>query len=308
MRQVIGIGETILDIIFHGNQPAMATPGGSVFNGIISLGRMGVDVKFISETGNDQVGNIIKQFMEENRVSSEFLNIFPDGKSPVALAFLDEKSNADYLFYKDYPNQRLEVKFPVINENDILIFGSYFALNPVVREKITELLQYAHSRKAIIYYDINFRSTHSSEAVRLTPAIIENLEYADIVKGSDEDFLNLYKSDDPDRIYKEKIKFYAPNFLYTKGNKGVSLRSRTLSKEYAARSLTPVSTIGAGDSFNAGIVYGLLKYGVLQHELADLPEEKWEKIIACGIDFASEVCIRSGNHISPEFAARYPRF
>ena len=37
MRKVIGIGETILDIIFRGNQPSAAVPGGSVFNGIVSL-------------------------------------------------------------------------------------------------------------------------------------------------------------------------------------------------------------------------------------------------------------------------------
>lgn len=44
MRKVIGIGETILDIIFEGNQPSAAVPGGSVFNGIVSLGRAGVNV------------------------------------------------------------------------------------------------------------------------------------------------------------------------------------------------------------------------------------------------------------------------
>ena len=41
MRKVIGIGETILDIIFEGNQPSAAVPGGSVFNGIVSLGGTG---------------------------------------------------------------------------------------------------------------------------------------------------------------------------------------------------------------------------------------------------------------------------
>ena len=44
MRKVIGIGETILDILFKDSQPTAAVPGGSVFNGIISLGRLGVNV------------------------------------------------------------------------------------------------------------------------------------------------------------------------------------------------------------------------------------------------------------------------
>ena len=182
MRKVIGIGETILDIIFEGNQPSAAVPGGSVFNGIVSLGRAGVNVSFISETGNDRVGNIILQFMRENNIPTDHVNVFPDGKSPVSLAFLNEHSDAEYIFYKDYPKQRLDVLFPEIHEDDIVIVGSYYALNPVLRDKILELLETAKEKKAIIYYDPNFRSSHKDEAIKLTSTIIENLEYADIVR------------------------------------------------------------------------------------------------------------------------------
>lgn len=65
MRKVFGIGETILDIIFRNDQPQKAVPGGSVFNGLISLGRLNVPVSFISELGNDRVGDMIRDFMED---------------------------------------------------------------------------------------------------------------------------------------------------------------------------------------------------------------------------------------------------
>jgi len=305
MRKVIGIGETILDIIFQNEQPSAAVPGGSVFNGIISLGRMNVDVCFISEIGNDKVGNIIKKFMEENNVKTDHINIFPDGKSPVSLAFLNENNDAEYLFYKDYPKQRLDIAFPTINEDDILIFGSFYALNPVLRDKMTELLDYAKERKAIIYYDPNFRSTHKYEAMRLAPAIIENLEYADIVRGSDEDFINMYNLNDVDKIYKNKIQFYCPNFLCTAGNKSISLRTKQASKEYLVEPVNAVSTIGAGDNFNAGIIYGLLKYNISYHELNNLSEVMWDKIIQCGKDFSAEVCKSFSNSVSKEFAEKY---
>ena len=204
MRKVIGIGETILDIIFEGNQPSAAVPGGSVFNGIVSLGRAGVNVSFISETGNDRVGNIILQFMRENNIPTDHVNVFPDGKSPVSLAFLNEHSDAEYIFYKDYPKQRLDVLFPEIHEDDIVIVGSYYALNPVLRDKILELLETAKEKKAIIYYDPNFRSSHKDEAIKLTSTIIENLEYADIVRGSAEDFFYMYGLNDADKIYKDE--------------------------------------------------------------------------------------------------------
>ena len=109
MRKIIGIGEAILDILFRDNQVQAAVPGGSVYNALISLGRMGMDVTFISETGNDPVGNIIVENMRANGVHTDCVNVFSDGKSPVSLAFLDERNDAEYIFYKDYPNRRLDV-------------------------------------------------------------------------------------------------------------------------------------------------------------------------------------------------------
>src|SRR3712207_4031919 len=149
MRKVIGIGETILDIIFRDGQPTAAVPGGSVFNGIVSLGRVGVPVCFISETGNDHVGNMILEFMRDNNIPTEHVNVFPDGKSPVSLAFLNECSDAEYIFYKDYPKQRLDIVYPEIEEDDIVVIGSYYALNPVLRDKVVELLDRARKQKAI---------------------------------------------------------------------------------------------------------------------------------------------------------------
>lgn len=306
MRKVIGIGETILDIIFRGDQPTAAVPGGSVFNGIISLGRMGINVNFISETGNDKVGKIITDFMEASQVGTEYINIFPDGKSPVSLAFLNKESDAEYIFYKEYPKQRLDVTFPQINEDDILVFGSYFALNPVLRTKVAELLEYGRERKAIIYYDPNFRSTHKHEAIRLTSTIIENLEYANIVRGADEDFANMYDGlKDPDKIYTDKIQFYCPNFLCTAGGKNISLRTKTISKEYDVAPLTPVSTIGAGDNFNAGIIYGLLKYDIRHRDIDSIREDDWDRIIQCGKDFSADVCMSFNNSISENFIEKY---
>lgn len=305
MRKVIGIGETILDIIFRNGQPTAAVPGGSVFNGVVSLARAGVPVSFISETGNDRVGNTILQSMRDSGMSTDYVNVFPDGKSPVSLAYLNENGDAEYIFYKDYPKQRLDVVFPKLEEDDIVVFGSYFALNPVLREKVLDLLEQAREKKAIVYYDPNFRSSHKDEAIKLTSTIIENLEYADIVRGSLEDFYYMYGIKDAEKIYKDKIKFYCPLFLCTAGAEKISLRTNTISKEYPVTPLQAVSTIGAGDNFNAGLIYGMLKYDVRYRDLQNLSEETWDKVIQCGQDFSAEVCKSFSNSISEEFAANY---
>ena len=305
MRKVFGIGETILDIIFRNDQPQKAVPGGSVFNGLISLGRLNVPVSFISELGNDRVGDMIRDFMEDNHITTEFVDRFPDGKSPISLAFLDDDKNANYIFYKDYPAQRLEVPLPKIEKDDIFVFGSYYSLNPVLRTRMVEFLQYAQERKAIIYYDPNFRKAHAHEAIRLMPTVLENLEFADIVRGSDEDFQNLYGKSDAQKVYKEHIQFYCDRFLTTHGANGVNLHTRNFTRPFDSPQIQPLSTIGAGDNFNAGNIYGLLKYDVRHADLPSLDQDTWGKIIRCGMDLASEVCQSYDNYISKEFAAKY---
>ena len=305
MRSVFGIGETILDIIFKEEQPYKAVPGGSVFNGLVSLGRLQVPVTFISEVGKDQVGDLILRFMEQNHISTQYIDRFPDGKSPISLAFLDANRNAKYAFYKDYPTQRLEVPFPRIEADDIFIIGSYYALNPALRPRMVEFLQYAHERKAIIYYDLNFRKAHAHEAIRLMPTVLENLEYADIVRGSDEDFLNLFGEQAGDRVYADHIQFYCDRLITTYGAKGVDLYTSRFKQHYDALAIEPQSTIGAGDNFNAGLIFGLLKEDVRLKDLADLTPDSWERIIQHGMALAGEVCQSYDNYISTDFASRY---
>lgn len=305
MRKVIGIGETILDILFRDGQPQAAVPGGSVYNAVISLGRMGQNVTFISETGNDRVGEMILANMRENGVDTANVNVFPEGKSPVSLAFLNERNDAEYIFYKDYPRQRLEVNMPEISSDDIIMIGSYFAITPVLRDKVKELLDRAHDAGAIIYYDVNFRSTHANEAIKLMPAIIENFEYADILRGSAEDFQNMFRQPDADKVYCNHVGFYCPNFICTDADGDVRLRTKHVCKDYPVTPLKAVSTIGAGDNFNAGVVYGLLKYRVRRADLAELAETDWDAIIRCGMDFSADVCKSVSNSVSKEFAESY---
>lgn len=305
MRKVIGIGETILDILFRNGQPQAAVPGGSVYNAVISLGRMGQNVTFISETGNDRVGEMILANMRENGVDTANVNVFPEGKSPVSLAFLNERNDAEYIFYKDYPRQRLEVNMPEISSDDIIMIGSYFAITSVLRDKVKELLDRAHDAGAIIYYDVNFRSTHANEAIKLMPTIIENFEYADILRGSTEDFQNMFRQPDADKVYSNHVGFYCPNFICTDADGDVRLRTKYVCKDYPVTPLKAVSTIGAGDNFNAGVVYGLLKYRVRRADLAELTEADWDAIICCGMDFSADVCKSVSNSVSKEFAESY---
>ena len=305
MRKVIGIGETVLDIIFKEGQPIGAVPGGSVYNGLISLGRAGISTAIISETGNDRVGRKIIDFARENGVNADNISVFPDSKSPISLAFLDEKNDAEYLFYKDHPRDQLDFAYPDIQADDIVMYGSFYAVNPVIRPQVKGFLDYARQRGAILYYDVNFRPAHRHEVVKLTSNLLENLGMADIVRGSNEDFEVIFRKTDPDVVYNAEVSFYCRQFIYTQGAQPVAVRTSTLKKDYPIPQTETVSTIGAGDNFNAGFVFGLLKHGITREMIVNgLSEAQWDSLISCAQRFSANCCQSISNCVSPEFGAQ----
>ena len=305
MRKVIGIGETVLDIIFRNDQPISAIPGGSSFNAVISLGRSGVDASFIGETGNDRVGRNTIQFLRDNGCQADSVNVYPDSKSSLSLAFLNERNDAEYIFYKNHLRDRLDFSFPEVNEDDLILFGSFYALNPVIRPQVKSFLEYAHEQGAILYYDVNFRASHQHEVMKITPNLLENFELADIVRGSAEDFEYLCKKDAPEGIYRSQIAFYTKKFVYTHAAEPVDLfADGGFHKQYPIAPMETVSTIGAGDNFNAGFLYGLIKNNITRNDFNNgLSEQQWDEVLASALQFSAESCRSLYNYVSPEFGA-----
>lgn len=306
MRKVIGIGETVLDIIFRDEQPISALPGGSTFNAIISLGRSGVKASMISETGNDRIGQNIIKFMESNGIDASYVNVYPESKSPLSLAFLNDHNDADYIFYKDHPHDRIDYVYPEVNADDIVLFGSFFALNPVIRPQVYAFLDYARQRGAILYYDVNFRASHKNEVMKVTPNLLDNLEMADIVRGSSEDFEILFRQHDADTVYRSQIAFYTKKFIYTRSADPVEVRGDGgFSKQYPVLPTETVSTIGAGDNFNAGFIYGLIKNGITrQHIDQGLTELQWDALVSSALSFSAECCRDIYNYVSAEYGEK----
>jgi len=239
--------------------------------------------------------------MEMNRLSTDYIDFFDDGQSPLALAFLDENKNAAYTFYKNFPKTRLNISFPEINKNDVLIFGSYFVVNPVLRTKVRELLQYARSQQAILYYDINFRKAHAGERQALLPYFIENFELATVVRCSDEDLDVLFPQQSLSEIYEHYFLPAKKILIVTQGEKDIELKTPSWEKTYPVKAITPVSTIGAGDNFNAGLVYGIVKNNIPTASFDSLSEKQWDRLIDWAQLFATHVCLSLDNYVPENF-------
>jgi fructokinase len=304
MNRIYGIGETVFDIIFKDGSPQAGKAGGSVLNSMVSMGRVGLPVSFISEYGLDDVGNLIEKFLKENGVNTSTVYRYMETRTSLALAFLDEKNDAHYTFYKDYPEKRLETEFPEIRKDDIVQCGSFYAIWPEIREKFKKFIRSAKDNGALILYDPNFRPTHLSELDVLRPIIIENMQMTGILRGSDEDFKNIFGANTPDEAW-EIVKKYCKCLVYTTNVEGVYVRTASFSGKFPVHKITPVSTIGAGDNFNAGMITSIFRNNFNADQINNLTENEWKMIISTAVDFATDVCLSYDNYISLAFASRY---
>lgn len=291
-KRVIGIGETVLDILFKNDQPLKAVPGGSTFNSIVSLGRAGVDCAMVTEVGGDHVGDIICNFLVDNGVSAEYVCRHEQNKSHVTLAFLDEHNDAQYQFYKDHASVWLDGKLPEIDKDDVVLFGSFFAINPAIRPVVGDLLRSACNAGAWLYYDVNFRKNHIADLPEVMPNIEENMRLADVVRGSMEDFGYLYGLQDGDAIY-ERVSPYCQTLILTDGARTIRVYPPKGCETYPVQAIETVSTVGAGDNFNAGYIYAMLQ-GM---------DEQAKRIEMAQL-WSQDVCRQIGNNISDELVGK----
>jgi fructokinase len=303
MRNIYTIGETLFDIIFKNGQPQAGKAGGAMLNSSVSLGRINLPVHLISEFGDDDIGHIIDDFLKANGVSTVFTDHYKEGNTALAIAVLNERNDASYTFYKNYPARRLEMDFPLVKKDDIILCGSIYAITREIREKFVKFVKTSAANGGVVMYDPNFRKAHASELDELRPLIIENIKMAGIIRGSDEDFNTIFGTATPDTAWKV-ISQYCGCMVYTASSEGVYVRTKSFSGKFNVKKIKPVSTIGAGDNFNAGMIAAIYKNGITRDQILVMGENMWSKVISSGIDFASDVCMSYENYISDEFAAR----
>lgn len=285
-----------------------AVPGGSVLNASVSLGRMGINVNLISEFGTDKAADYINDFLESNAVNTNFCIRHTHRKTSVALAFLDENKQATYSFYHDTPDKILLDNIPVFNSSDILLFGSFYAVKPNRRELIFKVLQKVVESQVLIYYDLNIRKSQSDQMELLLPSFLKNIAITTIVKGSDEDFFRLFGLSDPVAIY-EKVSRFCKMLIITCGSKPMHVFTPSFEKTYKIAEIIPVSTIGAGDNFNAGFLYGIATSGIEAKDVAAISVTEMDRLVGCGLAFATETCMKMENYVTgnfePDFWKKY---
>ncbi len=304
MRKIYTVGEAIYDIIFKDGKPIDAKVGGAMINSSVSLGRLGLPISYIGDTADDVVGDIMNDFLINNNVNIDYFSHYPNSKSRLALAFIDEINTPRYSFYKLNTPQKVALNFPEVNANDIILFGSFYGIKSEVRGQLVDFLLDAKKNGAIILYDPNFRINHKSLLSTVLPFIEDNIRLADVVKASNEDFELIFGLSTFESVIERLNKLDIENIIYTRNEEGVDVQIRGDKHHVDVKKLNPISAVGAGDSFNAGIIYYLYKNNISKDELYNLTHKQWEEVLEMGDLFASRVCMSTDNYIDVDFAEK----
>lgn len=304
MRKIIAIGESVLDTIFKDDQPVRSFMGGRIANTAAILGTMHLPVAMVSECCADSVGDIIINYLTRHNVNVTSIDRYTEGSTSLSAIF-NEGGKDKLVNYGVYPKNRFDVVWPRIDEDDILLFGSLYAITEPQRAALFELVKYAVERKAIIIYLPGFQHGIGFHIAHVMPAILENLEVSDLVIAHERDLRDVFPGESAQQAFTNHVEFYCDNYLHihpdltvTRFNKG----GRAV--PHPAIGVPNQHMLGWQAGFTAGVIYGLLKNEVTHANVHQLPRPAWADIVTSAQAIAA-ACANPDNCIDETLAARY---
>jgi 5-dehydro-2-deoxygluconokinase len=272
----ISIGRVCIDLNANEiNRPMEQTMtftkyvGGSPANICIGMARLGMKTGFIGKVANDQMGRFIVDYLQKNQIDAT--RVVTDHTGAVTgLAFTEIKSPTDcsILMYRDNAADLLlspdEVSEDFVAEAKVvLISGTALAQSPS-REAVFLTLEYARKHGAILVFDLDYRPyTWKS---REETATYYNLaaEKCDVILGTREEFDMMERFEGTasnDETTASKWFGYKAKIVVIKHGKDGSIAYTTdgLSHKGSIFPAKVIKTFGAGDSYAAGFLYGLMQ-------------------------------------------------
>ena len=284
------LGNTNYDIVFDRGAISSGAPGGSKLNTAVSAGRLGLPVSLVSRAGDDKLGKSVVTFLEGNGVDTSLFYLDDKFKTNLALAFLDDNKNASYLHYG---NEQVYFQAPHIHfrDGDFLLFGSTFAIAHPTDRVVNEVLQQTQGKQVMRMYDPNIRKK-CADVDSASDEVLKRMGRSHIIKISDEDLeaMNLTMSYLNNNLTDHIL-------IVTRREKDVSLFYNNKELRVKPPEINPVSTVGAGDGFNAGIISALYQKQITPLHLDKMTKNDWQGVIESGNAIATEVCCRKENYV-----------
>jgi fructokinase len=214
MRNIFCIGECALDVVFNTQgQPVGAMPGGRIINAAAILSKSGMHVTAITEASACAVGDAVVKYLDEAGVDTSNIDRITEGVSPTLLYIPDANGQMTVTRYENYPDECFDVVWPRIERDDIVIFGGYYAIDPRMHRRMSQLLTHAHDRGAIMIYLPGFLPSQAPRITRVMPNVLDNLEVASIVISRTADLQYIFGARNAADGYENNIDFYCKSLI-----------------------------------------------------------------------------------------------
>jgi fructokinase len=296
---ILCCGEALIDMLprrTEAGEDAFAPhAGGAVFNTAIALGRLGRQTGFFSGLSTDLLGDLLARTLAESDVASD-LAVRSD--RPTTLAFVRlVNGHASYAFYDENTAGRMlsPADLPALPDSvGALFFGGIsLVVEPCAAAYEALMLREAAARVTMI--DPNIRPGFIRDEAAYRARIGRMLAAADIVKLSDEDLHWLEGPGDTDAQVAALLTRGPKLVCITRGADGVSGYAAGRRIDVAAERATVVDTVGAGDTFNAGLLAALDRAGLLtKGAVSGLSDAAIRDALALGAKAAAVTVSRAG--------------
>ncbi len=254
--KIVGIGEVLWDLL-----PSGMKLGGAPANFACHAHALGAQACVVTRVGNDGFGDDIFKRLEGQGIGCGTVQVDPTAATGMVTVTLSEAGIPQYIIHENAAWDRLEVTSAAktaINEADAVCFGSLAQRSELARASIQQLVATAPVGTLRIF-DINLRQKY------FTPEIIEqSLRLANVLKLNDGELPVLAEQFGLTGSTREMIQALAGRFeldvvALTRGPAGSLLYQNGQWSDCPSVPIKVVDTVGAGDSFTAALVLGLLR-------------------------------------------------
>ncbi|TPM32621.1 carbohydrate kinase [Mesorhizobium sp. B2-3-5] len=296
---ILCCGEALIDMLPRTTtegEPAFAPyVGGAVFNTAIALGRLGAPAGFFSGLSSDLFGGQFRDALGASKVSSTYAHTSP---RPTTLAFVKlNNGQATYTFYDENTAGRMLTidDLPQLgSEIEAMLFGAISLISEPAGSAYEEFMKREHGHR-VMMLDPNIRPNFIPDKAKHLRRIRAMMAMADILKLSDEDLHWFGEAGSHEDVVRNWLDRGPKLIVVTHGSEGAVGYSKDHAVTVMPERVTVVDTVGAGDTFNAGILASLHEQGLLtKAAIGGLTQDAIRKALSLGAKAAAVTVSRAG--------------
>jgi fructokinase len=296
---ILCCGEALIDMLPRdttlGEKGFAPYAGGAIFNTAIALGRLGIPTGFFTGLSDDMMGDVLRDTLRESNVDFSYCATLP---RPTTIAFVKlVDGHATYAFYDENTAGRMitEADLPALGDDcEALHFGA-ISLIPEPCGSTYEALMKREHEKRVISLDPNIRPGFIKDKAAHLARIRRMAAMSDIIKFSDEDLVWFGLEGDEEMLARHWLHHGARLVVVTRGADGAVGYTADHKVTVPSERVTVVDTVGAGDTFDAGILASLKKQNLLtKAQVARLTEEQIGNALKLAAKAAAVTVSRAG--------------